>query len=102
MSRWMRLAVTLLAGVGLMVIVAPTAGAREIRVPMAVGAENQPVYGAVVRLPGRHVDSVLTDLRGALTGTKGTGWLLHVGTQRRDTCEGADTATGLRMVCLAW
>ena len=101
MRRLMRLTGTVLVAVGVAVAVARTARAEQVRAPMIVGSENQPVYSAAVRPPGRQVDSVLTNLRGALTGTKGTGWLVHSGTQQHDTCERADATSGLRVLCVA-
>lgn len=67
---------------------------------MAAVGESQPVYSAVGRLPGRRLESVL---RNPVAGTmRGTGWLLHSGTEQRDTCERTDATAGLRMMCVAW
>jgi hypothetical protein len=101
MRRMTRFAAKVLVAVCATGAVALAADAHEGKAPVTVAAEAQPVYSAAVRPPGRRVDSVLTNPRGALAGTKGTGWLLHSGT-RHDTCERADATFGLRMVCLAW
>jgi len=70
---------------------------------MAAVGETQPVYSALGWLPGRRVESVLTSPRGAVVGTtRGTGWLLHSGTERCDTCERTDATSGLRMMCVGW
>jgi hypothetical protein len=96
----MRFAVTALAVIGLAVVVAEAGRAEEIRAPMAVVGETQPVYRAVGRPPGRRLESVLTS---SVAGTEpGTGWLLHSGTEQRDTCERTDATSGLRMMCMAW
>jgi hypothetical protein len=96
----LRFAVTVLAAVGVAVVVAQAGRAEEIRGPMAAVGETQPIYGAVGRLPGRRLESVLTS---PIAGTRrGTGWLLHSGTEQRDTCERTDATAGLRMMCVAW
>ena len=96
----MRFALTVLAAVGVAVAVAQAGRAEEMRVPMAAVGETQPVYSGVGRLPGRRLESVLTS---PFSGTRrGTGWLLHSGTEQRDTCERTDATTGLRMMCVAW
>jgi len=102
MRRLMWFAAMVLVAGELAVAVAWAAGPEELKPPMTVGGEHQAVYSAAVRGPGRGVDSVLTNPRGAVTGTKGTGWLLHSGTQQHDTCERVDATSGLRMVCVAW
>ena len=96
----MRFAVTVLVAVGVAVVVAQTGRAEEMRAPVAAVGETQPVYSAVGRLPGRRLESVLTS---PIAGTRrGTGWLLHSGTEQRDTCERPDATAGLRMMCVAW
>ena len=67
---FMRFAVTVLAAVGVAVVVARSGRAEEIRAPMVAG-ETQPVYSAVGRLKGRRLESVLTS---PVAGTsRGTG-----------------------------
>jgi hypothetical protein len=98
--NFMRFAVTVLAAVGVAVMVAQAGRAEEIRARMSAVGETQPVYSAVGRLPGRRLESVLTS---PVAGTsRGTGWLLHSGTEQRDTCERTDATSGLRMMCVAW
>lgn len=96
----MRWAVTAVAAVGVAVIGAQEGSAKEIGVPMVAVGETRPVYSAVGQLPGRRLESVLTN---PLAGTsRGTGWLLHSATEQTDTCERTDATSGLRMVCVAW
>lgn len=98
--NFMRVAVTVLAAAGAAVVVAQRGRAEEIRAPMSAVGETQPVYSAVGRLHGRRLESALTS---PVAKTKrGTGWLLHSGTEERDTCERTDATDGLRMVCVAW
>ena len=101
MRRRTRFAVAVLVSVCAAVAVARAAGPDERRAPVTVAAETQKAYSAAVRTRGRRVDSVLTNPRGAVAETKGTGWLLHSGTPH-DTCERTDATSGLRMACLAW
>lgn len=101
MRRFMRFAVTVLAVVGVAAVVVQTARADEVKAPVkaAVG-ETRPIYR---RPPGRRVDSVVTNPRSVLTGPKrGTGWLVHSGTEKPDPCERADAVSGLRMMCMGW
>jgi hypothetical protein len=96
----MRFAVTILVAVGAAVVVAQAGHAQDVRAPVPAVGESQPVYSAVGRLPGRRLESVLTS---PVAGTtRGTGWLLHSGTEQRDTCERTDATAGLRMMCVAW
>jgi hypothetical protein len=96
----MRIAVTVLVAVGVAVVVVQLGRAEEIRAPMAAVGETQPVYSAVGRLPGRRFESVLMS---PVAGTKrGTGWLLHSGTEQSDACERTDATAGLRMMCVGW
>jgi hypothetical protein len=98
--HFMRFAVTVLAAVGVAVVVAEAGRAAEIGPPMAAVSEAQPVYSAVGRLPGRRFESVLTS---PVAATRpGAGWLLHSSTEQRDTCERTDATSGLRMMCVAW
>ena len=97
---FIRFAVTVLAAVGAAVVVAQPGRAEEIRAPRAAVGETQPVYSGVGRLPGRRLESVLTS---PIAGTsRGTGWLLHSGTEQSDTCQRIDATSGLRMMCVAW
>jgi len=100
MRRLTRFAITVVS-VCAVVAAARVAGAVEGKALATIAVETEPVYSAVVRPPGRRVESVLTNPRGAVVGKKGTGWLLHSGTPH-DTCERPDASSGLRMVCLAW
>jgi len=98
--NFMRFAITVLAVVGVAVVIAQAGRAEEIRAPMSAVGETQPVYSSVGRLRGRRLESVLTS---PVAGTRrGTGWLLHSGTEQRDTCERTDATSGLRVMCVAW
>ena len=103
MRGFMRFAVTVVAAVGMVIVVLGAARAEDVGAPLAAwGKAAVPVYAAEQPLPGARVESVLTDPRGAVTGKKpGTGWLLHYGTER-DNCARADATSGLRMTCVAW
>jgi hypothetical protein len=97
---FVQFAVTALAAIGVAVAVAQAGRAEEVRAPMAAVGETQPVYSAVGRLHGRRLESALTS---PVAGTRrGTGWLLHSGTEPHDTCERTDAISGLRMMCVAW
>ena len=103
MRGFMRFVVAVLVAVGAAAVIAVAARAEEVSVPVAAVRESHPVYSAAAPLPGRRVESVLTSRRSALTSAKsGTGWLLHSGTQQRDTCDRADATPGLRMMCVSW
>ena len=93
-------AATVLAAVGIAVAVAQAGRAEEIGAPMPAVGKTQAVYSAVVRLPGRRLESVLTSP--VVRTGRGTGWLLHSGTEQRDTCERTDATSGLRVMCVAW
>lgn len=101
MRRFMRFMLTVLVAVGVAVAAARTVSGEEFKAPVAAGSEDAAVYSTAVRLPGRRVDSVLTNPQGALRARPGSGWLLHSGTPD-DTCVRADATSGLRVVCLAW
>ena len=102
MRTFMRSLVTVLMVIGVALVVASATRAEEMSVPVSVADKNAPVYGAVEKRPGAGVESVLTDPRGLVVGTKrGTGWLLHYGTER-DNCSRVDANPGLRMMCVAW
>jgi hypothetical protein len=84
-------------------LIAAAANASELPTPPAVHSESQSVYTTTGQLPGTRVESVLTDLRGAVTSAPpGTGWLLHAGPRKRDTCDEVDATSGLRMMCVGW
>ena len=96
----MRFAVTVVAAVGVAVVVAQAGRAAETSAPMAAVGDPQPVYNVVGRLPGRRLESVLMS---PVAGTRrGTGWLVYSGTEQHDTCERTDAISGLRMACVAW
>jgi hypothetical protein len=103
MRNFMRLVVTALAAIGIVLLVANAAGAEELNARKAAWSKTAPVYGVGAQPPpGAHVESVLSDPRGAMAGTKGgTGWLLHYGTER-DSCARAGATSGLRVMCVAW
>ena len=94
MTRFVRSLVVALAIVG-----AATAVARadELKLPTPP-AKGGPEYGTVEARPGRHVESVLTQPRSALT-KQGTGWLLHFGSAH-DNCSRVDETPGLRLMCV--
>src|SRR5260221_8022796 len=101
MTNFMRFAVTVVAAVGMAIVAVDAARAEEVNGPIAVWGPTAPAYAVERPLPGAHAESVLTDLRGTVSGAKrGTGWLLHYGTER-DNCASADAASGLRMICVA-
>lgn len=95
-----RFVVTVLAVLGVAIVVAQAGRAEEVRAPVAPVGQTQPVFSAVGRLYGRRLDSALTSA--APGTTRGTGWLLHSGTGQRDACERTDATSGLRMMCVAW
>ena len=102
MQRFMRLVVTVLAAVGIVMVVVTAARAEEVNARTIAWSKRAPTYnvGALPQ-PEARVESVLSDPRGALAGTKGgTGWLLHYGTER-DSCARAGATSGLRMICVA-
>jgi hypothetical protein len=100
--RRFALTVLVLVAVGVAVVGVAQAGrAAEIKAPVVAVGETQPVYSAsaVGQLPGRRLESALTS---PVAGTRGTGWLLHSGTEQRDLCTRTDATSGARMVCMAW
>jgi hypothetical protein len=104
MRNFMRSVVAVLAAVGVLIVIVNAARAEEVKAPIAAAGKTEPAYVAPLggALPGAHVESVLTDLRGAVAGTRrGTGWLLHYGTED-DTCARADATSGSRVMCVAW
>ena len=101
MRRLILFAATISVVVCAQLAVAVAAGDDAGKAPVTVAARIQPAYSAAVRPPGRRLESVLTNPRGAVADTTGSRWLLHSGTEH-DTCERADVTSGLRMVCLAW
>ena len=95
-----RLVVTVLAVVGIAVVLAHAGRAEEVKAPMAPVGETQPVFSSGGGRYGRRLDSVLTS---PAPGTRrGTGWLLHTGTGPHDACERTDATSGLRMMCVDW
>jgi hypothetical protein len=102
MRRFGRFVVTVLAAVGVAIVVVNAARAEKVNAFIVGTGETAPAYEAVRPLPGARVESVLTDPRGAVVRAKrGTGWLLHYGTAG-DNCARADATSGLRMMCVAW
>jgi hypothetical protein len=98
MTSFMRFVVTCVAAVGMVIVVVDAARAKEVKAPIAASS----VYTVERPLPGPHVESVLTDPLGAVTGAKPeTGWLLHFG-RERDNCARANATSGLRTICVAW
>jgi hypothetical protein len=98
----MRFTVALLALGLLMVSAQPLRSDERAAAPVTPGAPK-PVYTTTGRLNRRHIESVLMNPRSAMTGTgRGTDWLLHSGTDRRDTCDSPDATSGLRMLCVGW
>jgi len=95
----------LAAVVGLISLIPPPQPlhAEDQPTPGAVRGAAQSAYTATGQLPGSRVESVLTDVKGAVTtATPGTGWLLHSGPREKDTCDEIDATPGLRMMCVAW
>ncbi|MFI5398908.1 MAG: hypothetical protein ACHQ9S_25540 [Candidatus Binatia bacterium] len=102
MRSLIRFVVTVMATVGMGIVIANGAHAGEVNLPKAAGGKTPRVYAVERSLPGARVESILADPRSVVTGTKqGTGWLLHYGT-KRDNCARADVTSGLRMMCVAW
>jgi len=103
MRRLIRFVVTVLAAVGIVLVAANTVHAQEVNAPTAARGTAAVAYDVVGQpLLGARVESVLTDPHGAVAGTKrGTGWLLHYGTER-DTCTRPDATSRLRMMCVGW
>ena len=104
MRNVMRSVVAVLAAVGVASVIVNAARAEEVKAPIAAAGKAEAAYVVPLGqpLPVARVESALTDLRGAVAGTKReTGWLLHFGTEH-DTCAGADATSGLRVMCVAW
>ena len=102
MRSFTRFVVTVMATVGMVIVVANGARAEEVKAPIAAGGKTAPVYAVQRSLPGARVESILADPRSVVTGTKlGTGWLLHYGTEH-DNCARADATSGLHMMCVTW
>ncbi len=100
----MRSVVAVLAAVALLTLVVNAAGADDVNMPASARQKTTSAHVALVERPpsGAHVESVLTGPRGAVPRTKrGSGWLLHYGTER-DNCARADATAGLRIMCVAW
>lgn len=101
MRSLIRFVVTVMATVGMVIVIANGALAGEVKLPKVAGGKTSPVYAVERFLPGARVESILADPRSVVTGTKqGTGWLLHYGTEH-DNCARADATSGLRMMCVA-
>ena len=100
MRSFMRFIVTLVAAVGMVLVVVTAARAGDVKPPKVAMGKAPPVHAVEQPLPGARVESILAKPRSAVTGTKGTGWLLHYGT-KWDTCGRADVTSGLRMMCVA-
>lgn len=104
MRRFMRFMVTVLAAVGIVMVVANSARADEVNAPANARGKAAVAYGVAAQpLSGARVESVLTENpHGTVAGTKrGTGWLLHYGTER-DPCTRPDATSRLRMMCVGW
>ncbi len=103
MEKLIRWLVTILAAIAVMLAVRITAGAEQVKGSMPVSAKSGAVHAAPARrLPAVHMESILTDLRGAMTTRKrGEGWLLHYGTEN-DTCARPDATSGARVMCVSW
>ena len=98
----MRFAVIPVA-LSLLVGAPPLVGAAEAPVPAATPGATRPAYTTTGRLNRRHIESVLMRPGSAMSGAeRGTDWLLHSGTDRRDTCDNPDATSGLRMLCVGW
>ncbi len=100
----MRSVVTVLGAVALLTLVVSAARADEANMSASVRRKTTSAHVALVGHPpsGARVESVLTGPRGAMARTKrGSGWLLHYGTER-DNCARADATSGLRIMCVAW
>ncbi len=78
------------------------ARAEKVNTPVAATGKTPAVHVAPAGQPvrGAHVESVLTDPRGAVTGQK-RGWLLHYGTEH-DSCARPDATSGARVMCVSW
>ena len=103
MQSLRRFVVTVPAALAVALVVANGALAEEVNAPKAAQGETASAYGAVEQAPpGARFESVLADLPAAVSGTKrGTGWLLHYGTER-DNCSRPDATSGSRMMCVGW
>ncbi len=100
----MRSVVAVLAAVALLTLVVNAAGADDVNMPASARRKTTSAHVALVGRPpsGARVESVLTGPRGTVAPTKrGSGWLLHYGTER-DNCTRADATSGLRIMCAAW
>jgi hypothetical protein len=104
MRRVIRLMVTVLVAMVAVVAVHNAACAEKVNAPIADTGKTAAVHVAPVgqALPAAHMESVLTDPRGAMTVRKrGTGWLLHYGTAH-DSCARPDAIAGGRVLCVSW
>ena len=102
MARFKGFAVTVMVGVGMVLIAVAVARAGDLKPVKVAGRKTPPVYTVEQPLPGPRMESILTDTRSAAAAMKeGTGWLVHYGT-KRDNCARADATSGLRVMCVAW
>ncbi len=102
MRSLIRFVVTVMATVGMGIVIADGARAGEVNLPKAAEGKSPMVYAVERSLSGARFESILVDPRSAVTGMKReTGWLLHYGT-KRDNCARADATLGLHMLCVAW
>lgn len=102
MRSLIRFVVTVTAAVAMGIVVANGARAGEVKLPKGAESKSPVVYAVERPVPGARVESILSDPRSVVTGTKqGSGWLLHYGT-KHDNCALADATSGLRMMCVAW
>lgn len=104
MRSFMRLVVAVLAAAVAVIVTVNAARAENVNAPRTAAGKTAPAYVAPFgrSLPRARVESILMHPRGAVAGTKrGTGWLLHYGTDQ-DNCGRADATSGLRVMCVTW
>ena len=104
MERLIRVVVTVLGAMVVVAAVRNAACAETANAPVTATGKTAAVHVAQVgqALPAAHMESVLTDPRGAMTVRKrGTGWLLHYGTEH-DSCARPDAIAGARVLCVSW
>jgi len=104
MERLNRLVVAVVAAMVLLAAARNAARADTANAPRTAADTTGAVQVAPVGPPlsAAHLESVLTDPRGAVTGQKqGTGWLLHYG-RAHDSCARPQATSGLRVMCVSW
>jgi hypothetical protein len=104
MERLLRCVVVVLAAMVVVAAARNAAHADKVNVPIPATGKAAAVHVAPVGLPlpAAHMESVLTDPRGATTERKrNTGWLLHYGTEH-DSCARPDVTSGGRVMCVSW